>query len=173
MLTRFLPALLFADEAPGEAHPCTYIGHTPAGTVAGNCTTPGIPAQGFISRWKLTLTCDVPSEIAAAKIKPDAFFDVVRSQCVEDGTFTVVTPLWGDFVLRPDDAGYIRGTQVCAPAYQVSPSVIALSWTNTNPPAIQFLFEVRPVDFDPVQGVPTFRLVRPISSVIPRLADGR
>ena len=41
--------------------------------------------------------------------------------------FTTILPLWGDFLVKPDDPEYINGNKACAPAYQVAPSVITIS----------------------------------------------
>jgi hypothetical protein len=150
-----LPALLAADDDPGEIYTCSYFAHTPAGAVTGKCTTQSIPEQGFISRWKLTLTFDASSEFAAAKIKPDVFSDMVRGQCLEDGAFTTVIPFWGELVMKPDDPDYLHGNQACAPVFQVAPNLVTLVRTNDNPLTLQFLFEVRPVDFNAAQGLPT------------------
>jgi hypothetical protein len=150
-----IPALLAADAESAEIYSCSYFAHTPAGNVTGKCTTQSLPEQGFISRWKLTLTFDAGSETAAAKIRPDVFSDMIRGQCLNDGSFTTVIPFWGELVIKPDDPDYLHGNQTCAPVYQVSPNLVSLVRTNDNPVTLQFLFEVRPVDFNAAQGLPT------------------
>lgn len=155
LLLAFAVSLSATDDETNEIYSCGFLAHTPAGILTGNCTTQSIPAPDFLSRWKFTLTIDSPGTPVAGGIAPDIFFDVVRTQCLEDGTFTTVIPLWGDFVVKPADPDYVRGNQACAPIWQVAPSMITLSRTSETPPTFQFLFEVRPADFELAQGVPT------------------
>jgi hypothetical protein len=88
--------LLAADDDVNEIYSCSFVAHTPIGTVSGDCTTQSLHTPGFISRWQLTLIFDEQNSPLAAKIKPDQFYDMVRGQCFEDGAFSTVIPLWGD-----------------------------------------------------------------------------
>jgi hypothetical protein len=143
-----------ADDA-AELYACTFIGHTPAGTLTGSCTTQGAPEPGYIARWKFTLTFDQQSASAAAAIKPDRFFDMLRGQCLEDGSFTTILPLWGDFLVKPEDPDYANGNRACAPMYQVAPSVITISRTSSSPLTLELLIEERPLDYNQGSGLPT------------------
>jgi len=143
-----------ADDAT-ELYACSFIGHTPAGTLTGSCTTQGQPEPGYIARWKFTVTLDQQSSAAAAAIKPDQFYDMLRGQCLEDGSFTTILPLWGDFLVRPEDPEYIGGNIACAPIYQVAPSVITISQTSASPVILEFLIEERQLDYDERAGLPT------------------
>ena len=143
-----------ADEAT-ELYTCSFIGHTPAGILTGSCTTQSQPASGYIARWKFTLTPDPQSSAAAADINPDRFYDMLRSQCLEDGSFTTILPLWGDFLIKPDDPDYVNGNKGCAPIYQVAPSVITISRTGADPAVLEFLIEERPADYAASSGLPT------------------
>jgi hypothetical protein len=147
-----LPAA--ADDAT-ELYGCSFIGHTPAGTLTGSCTTQGQPEAGYIARWKFTLMFDQQSSAAAAAIKPDQFYDMLRGQCLEDGSFTTILPLWGDFLVKPEDPDYISGNMGCAPIYQVAPSVISISQTSAAPMTIELLIEERLLDYDESTGLPT------------------
>ena len=158
-----IPALLLlgalcspaaADDAT-ELYTCSFVGHTPVGLLTGSCTTQSQPALGYIARWKFTLTLDPQSSTAAAAIMPDRFYDMLRSQCLEDGSFTAILPLWGDFLVRPDDPDYINGNKACAPVYQVAPSVITISRISTAPVVLEFLIEERPTDYTESAGLPT------------------
>src|ERR1700722_763662 len=90
--------LLWADDT-GELYTCTFLAHTPAGTLTGTCTTQSLADANSVSRWRMKLTFDSASAEVALRLKPDLFFDMVRSQCLADGSFTTVMPLWGDIVL--------------------------------------------------------------------------
>jgi hypothetical protein len=78
---------LSADDNPSELYSCSFTAHTPIGYLTGRCTTQSMPAPEFIARWAFTLTFDPQSAAAGAKIEPDSFYDMVRGQCLEDGTF--------------------------------------------------------------------------------------
>jgi hypothetical protein len=147
-----LPA--FADTAT-ERYICSFVGHTPAGTLTGSCTTQSQPALGYIARWKFTLTFDRQSSAAAATLKPDQFYDMLRGQCLEDGGFTTILPLWGDFLVKPEAPDYISGNIACAPRYQVAPSFITISQISSEPVAVELLIEERPADYDETLGLPT------------------
>jgi hypothetical protein len=143
-----------ADDAT-ELYACSFIGHTPAGTLTGSCTTQGQPQPGYIARWRLTVTFDQQSSAAAGAIKADRFYDMLRSQCLEDGSFTTILPLWGDFLITPQDPEYINGNRECAPGYQVAPSVVTISQTGNSPVTLEFLIEERPLDYNQRAGLPT------------------
>lgn len=143
-----------ADDAT-ELYICSFIGHTPVGTLTGSCTTQGQPESGYIARWRFTLTFDQQSSAAAGAIKPDQFYDMLRGQCLEDGSFTTILPLWGDFLVKPVDPDYISGNKACAPIYQVAPSVVTISQTSTTPLTVEFLIEERPVDYNGRTGLPS------------------
>ena len=63
------PPFLRADD-PDEIEPCSFVAHTPRGTVSGKCTTQVIETPGFREYWKLTLTFDQQSVGLAAKLRP-------------------------------------------------------------------------------------------------------
>jgi hypothetical protein len=150
--TLCLPAA--ADDLT-ELYTCSFVGHTPVGTLTGSCTTQDQPVSGYIAHWRLTLTFDQQSSAAAVSIRPDQFYDMLRGQCLEDGAFTVILPLWGDFLVKPDDPDYINGNKACAPVYQVAPSVITISLIGTAPVVLEFLIEERPLDYNERTGFPT------------------
>jgi hypothetical protein len=101
------------------------------------------------------VTFDSQTTTLAANIQPDSFYDVVRGQCLYDGTFTNIMPLWGDFVIKPDAADYIDGLKSCTPLYQVAPNKVTLTRIATDPLTFQFLFEERPEDVDHETGAPS------------------
>ncbi len=146
--------LLLADDA-GELYTCTFLAHTPAGTLSGTCTTQSLPDPDSVSRWRMTLTFDPASAARALQLKPDLFFDMVRSQCLADGSFTTVMPLWGDIVLTPNDPDYLAGNMACAPIAQTVPSRITFAKTAELPLTFAFLLDERRADFNPVPGFPT------------------
>lgn len=143
-----------AADVAAELYTCSFIGHTPVGILTGSCTTQSQPASGYIARWKFTLMLDLQSSAAAAAITPDRFYDMLRSQCLEDGSFTTILPLWGDFLVKPDDPDYINGNKGCAPIYQVAPSVITISRISSAPVVLEFLIEERPADYSESAGLP-------------------
>src|SRR6266478_1417523 len=143
-------AALRADDAPGELETCTFVAHTPVGTLSGACTTQNLPASGFSERWKLTLTFDQHSAGQAAKVQPDRFYDMFRAQSLEDGSSTLILPLWGDLLVGPDSPEYISEIQATAPLYETRPHRITISQISNAPLTLEFLFEERTEDFDPV-----------------------
>lgn len=149
--------LLFADDDSGEVYTCSFAAHTPAGALSGTCTTQSLLDANSISRWKMTLTFDQQSSGAASNLKMDQFYDMVRSQCVADGSFTTVMPLWGDFVLTPNDPDYLAGNKACSPVAQTVPSVITVSKTSDSPLTLALLFDERQLDFDVNAGLPTYQ----------------
>jgi hypothetical protein len=161
MFTSFLlyalyaPPLIIGADDSTELYACAFAGHTPAGTVAGWCTTQSQPGPEYVSRWTLTLTFDEQSLPVATRIKSDKFYDMVRSQCLDDGSFTVMIPLWGDFQISPFDQDYVGDNKGCYPVYQVVPSSITLSQINAPALTLQLVFEQRPSDYVTVTGLPT------------------
>jgi hypothetical protein len=145
------PASLRADDAPGEVQPCFFVAHTPIGTLTGNCTTQNIPTPGFREYWKLTLTFDQQGADEAAKLRPDHFYDMFRSQSLEDGRSTVILPLWGDFLITPSDPEYIVEIQATAPIYETRPHEITISQISNAPLTVEFLFKEHSADFDPAR----------------------
>jgi hypothetical protein len=149
-------AMLLAQDDRTELYTCSFVGHTPVGTLRGACTTQGLPAaEGYIARWRLTLTVDQRFSTAAARIEPDRFYDMVRGQCLENGNFTTLIPLWGDFLIKPNDPDYISGNKACSPIYQTAPNVITVSRDSTTPLTVQFLIEERMSDYTSATGLPT------------------
>jgi hypothetical protein len=104
----------------------------------------------------MTLTFDPASAERALQLKPDLFFDMVRGQCLADGSFTTVMPLWGDLVLTPFDSDYLAGNMACAPVAQTVPNRITFAKTAGFPLTFAFLFDVRRADFSLALGLPTF-----------------
>jgi hypothetical protein len=139
---------LRADDDPGEIEPCTFVAHTPVGTLSGACATQNIPTPDFKEYWKLTLTFDSQSATQAAKLQPDYFYDMFRSQSLEDGSSTLILPLWGDFVLKPDNPEYLGEIQATAPLYETRPHEITISVVSTAPLTVEFLFTEYCRDFD-------------------------
>ena len=145
----FAPStFLRADDDSGEVEPCSFVAHTPVGTLSGACTTQNIPTPGFKEYWKLTLTFDRQSETQAARLLSDSFYDMFRSQSLEDGSSTLVLPLWGDFVLKPDDPEYLDEIQATAPIYETRPHEITISVVSIAPLTIEFLFTEHSKDFN-------------------------
>jgi hypothetical protein len=140
--------LLRADDDSDEVEPCTFVAHTPIGTLSGACTTQNIPTPDFKEYWKLTLTFDEQSATLAARLQPDYFYDMFRSQSLEDGSSTLILPLWGDFFLKPDDPEYIAEIQATAPLYETRPHEITISVVSTAPLTVEFLFTEHSKDFD-------------------------
>ena len=147
--------LLLADDEADEVYSCSFTAHTPSGALSGVCTTQSLPDANSISRWKLTLTFDEQSSIDAMKLKNDRFFDVVRTQCLRDGSFMTVMSLWGEVVITPNDADYAAGNRACSPRAQAVPSLVTISVTSSIPLRFEFLLDERRVDFDAALGVPT------------------
>jgi hypothetical protein len=98
---------LRAGDDPSEVESCTFVAHTPVGTLGGACTTQNIPTPGFKEYWKLTLTFDQQSAAPAARLQADYFYDMFRSQSLENGSSTLILPLWGDFFLKPGNPEYL------------------------------------------------------------------
>src|SRR5258708_22482495 len=107
LLLLYSSVALHADDDSDEVEPCTFVAHTPVGTLSGKCTTQNLPATGFSEHWRLTLTFDPQSAGQAAKIEVDQFYDMFRAQSLGDGSSALSLPLWGDFHLIPDDPEYL------------------------------------------------------------------
>jgi hypothetical protein len=150
---------LLADAENSEVYTCTFMAHTPVGTLSGDCTTQSLQDENSISRWKMTLTFDQHSAPMALKLKTDSFYDLVRTQCLDDGSFTTIMPLWGDLVIMPRDPDYLAGNRACSPAAQTVPDMITMSQTSDSPLTLAFLFDQRRVDFDVTLGLPTRRWI--------------
>ena len=147
--------LLRADDDPDEVEPCTFAAHTPVGTLSGACTTQNIPTPDFEEYWKLTLTFDEQSATLAATLQPDYFYDMFRSQSLEDGSSTLILPLWGDFFLKPDNPEYIAEIQATAPLYETRPHEIRISVVSTAPLTVEFLFTEHSKDFNVARRSPS------------------
>jgi hypothetical protein len=147
--------LLQADDDSGEVEPCSFVAHTPVGTLSGACTTQNIPTPGFKEYWKLTLTFDEQSATQAARLRPDYFYDMFRSQSLEDGSSTLILPLWGDFFLKQDDPEYLAEIQASAPLYETRPHEITISIVSTAPLIVEFLFTEHSKDFNVAQRSPS------------------
>jgi hypothetical protein len=139
---------LRADDDPDEVQPCTFVAHTPVGTLSGACTTQNLPTPGFEEYWKLTLTFDQQSAAQAARLQPDHFYDMFRSQALEDGSSTLILPLWGDFLLKFDSPEYLAETQAEAPIYETRPHEITISVVSNAPLTVEFLFTETSKDFN-------------------------
>jgi hypothetical protein len=151
----FSGIFLRADDDPDEVEPCTFVAHTPVGTLSGACATQNIPTPDFKEFWKLTLTFDEQSAPQAARLHPDYFYDMFRSQSLEDGSSTLILPLWGDFVLKPDNPEYIAEIQATAPIYETRPHEITISVVSTAPLTVEFLFTESCRDFDVARRSPS------------------
>ena len=64
-----------------------------------------------------------------------------RSQSLEDGSSTVILPLWGDFLIKPSDPEYIVEIQASAPIYETRPHEITISQIGNAPVTVEFLFK--------------------------------
>jgi len=146
---------LLADADNSEVYTCSFLAHTPVGTLGGDCTTQSLQDANSISRWKMTLTFDPQSSATALQLNADTFYDLVRTQCLADGSFTTIMPLWGDLVIMPEDSDYLAGNRACSPAAQTVPDLITISKTSDSPLTLAFLFDERRVDFDLTLGLPT------------------
>jgi hypothetical protein len=157
----FIPLLfapstfLRADDDFGDAEPCSFVAHTPIGTLSGACTTQNIPTPGFKEYWKLTLTFDQESAARAARLQPDYFYDMVRSQSLEDGGSTVILPLWGDFLLKPVCPEYLAEIQSTAPLYETRRHVITISLVSNAPLTVEILFTEHSEDFNVARRSPS------------------
>jgi hypothetical protein len=146
---------LRADDDSGEVERCSFMAHTPIGTLSGACTTQNLPTPGFKEYWKLTLTFDQQSATQAAKLQPDYFCDMFRSQALEDGSSTLILPLWGDFLLKFDSPEYIAETQTEAPIYETRPHEIRISVVSNAPLTVEFLFTEHSKDFNVARRSPS------------------
>ncbi len=154
----FAPStFLRADDDSGEAEHPAPLWRTRQSThfPAASCTTQDIPTPGFKEYWKLTLTFDQQSATQAAKLQPDHFYDMFRSQGLEDGSSTLILPLWGDFLLKFDSPGYVAETQVTAPIYETRPHEITISVVSNAPLTVEFLFTEDSKDFNLVRRSPS------------------
>jgi hypothetical protein len=167
------PAFVRADDAPGEVQPCSFVAHTPIGTLSGNCTTQNIPTPGFREYWKLTLTFDRQSADEAARLQPDHFYEMFRSQSLEDGSSTVILPLWGDFLIKPSDPEYIVEIQATAPLYETRPHEITISQISNAPLTLEFLFKEHSRDFDPARRSVSFEWILKYLESFRRLGTNR
>jgi hypothetical protein len=149
------PRFLRADDDYGEVEPCSFVAHTPIGTLSGACTTQNMPTPGFKEYWKLTLTFDQQSARQAARLQPDHFYDMFRSQSLEDGSSTLLLPLWGDFRLIPDEPEYLAEIQATAPLYETRPHEITISLVSNAPLTVEFLFTERSEDFNVARRLPS------------------
>jgi hypothetical protein len=147
--------LLRADDDPGEVEPCSFVAHTPVGTLSGACTTQNIPTPGFKEYWKLTLTFDQPSLAQAVRLQPDYFYDMFRSQSLEDGSSILILPLWGDLFLMPENPEYLAAIQATAPLYETRPHEIRISVMSTAPLTVEFLFTEHSKDFNVARRSPS------------------
>jgi hypothetical protein len=147
--------LLTADDDSGEVYACSFVAHSPAGILTGACTTQSLSDTGSISRWKMTLTFDQQSTASALALSKDPFYDLVRTQCLADGSFAAVLSLWGDLVITPYDSDYVAGNKACAPEAQTVPNVITISPVDGTSFTLEFLFDERRVDYNAVLGIPT------------------
>jgi hypothetical protein len=145
----FAPAtFLRADDDSGEVERCSFVAHTPIGTLSGACTTQNLPTPGFKEYWKLTLTFDQQSATQAAGLQPDSFYDMFRSQALEDGSSTLILPLWGDFLLKFDSPEYLADTRAAAPIYETRPHEITISVVSNAPLTVEVLFTEDSKDFN-------------------------
>jgi hypothetical protein len=128
---------------------CVFEAHTNQGTISGKCITQTFPdTEGFNVRWKLTLIPDEKSAKRASALPADRVYDMVRSQALEDGNYTLVLPLFGDFFIKPDDPEYIELAMSTAPRYETRPQEVTISRTSNAPLTLELLFEERSKDFD-------------------------
>ena len=145
----FAPStFLLGDDDSGEVEPCSFVAHTPIGTLSGACTTQNVPTPGFKEYWKLTLTFDQQSATLATRLQPDYFYDMFRSQALEDGSSTLILPLWGDFLLKFDSPEYVADTLAEAPIYETRPHEITISVVSNAPLTVEVLFTETSKDFN-------------------------
>jgi hypothetical protein len=146
---------LSGDYYPNKIEPCSFVAHTPLGSVSGSCTTQAIDTPGFWEYWILRLTFDPQSVGIAAKLQPDRFYDMFRAQSLGDGSSALILPLWGDLIVTPTDPDYLAEMAVTAPLYETRPHEITISQISNAPLTFEFIFEERVEDFDPVKRVPS------------------
>jgi hypothetical protein len=144
----FPAVLVRADDDYYDKYPepCTFTGHSNAGTVSGTCATLQVPLPNYHSRWTLTLVFDAASTMFATQIKPDQFADMVRTQTAEDGTDLVILPLWGDLELVSTKLAYLNLLKATAPLYETRPNLITITQTSNAPYTLVMLFE-EPADY--------------------------
>jgi len=162
-----------ADDSSGEVEPCSFVAHTPVGTLAGTCATQNLPTPGFREFWKLTLTFDQQSADRAGKLASCEFYDMFRSQGLEDGSSTIILPLWGDLLIMPAEAEYRVEIQATAPLYETRPHKITISQINDAPLTIEFRFEENSRDFDPATRLPSLQWMANYLESFRRLATNR
>ena len=133
----------------------------------------GLAAAGFREHWKLTLTFDPQSAELAANLQPDQFYDMFRAQSLEDGRSALVLPLWGDLLVDPDTPEYISEIQATAPLYETRPHRITILKISNAPLTLEFLFEERVEDFDPVSRSPSPEWMQKYLASFQRLGTNR
>ena len=159
---------------PNEPLACSFEAHTTKGTITGKCITQTFPdAAGFNVRWKLTLMPDQQSAVRTSALQPDRIYDMVRSQTLEGGSFTVILPLWGDFVIKPDDQEYIDFAKSAAPLYETRPQDITIAMTSNAPLTLELLFEERSKNFDLLLRKPSHEWVQRYLDCLYRLGTNR
>jgi len=170
------PPLLLDGQIDDRNDPlsCSFEAHTTKGTIAGKCITQTFPdAEGFNVRWKLTLIPDEQSAARASALQADRVYDMVRSQTLEGGTFTLILPLWGDFIIKPDDPEYIDLAKSTAPLYETRPQEVTIARTSNAPLTIELLFEERSKDFDLVLRQPSDEWILRYLDCLYRLGTNR
>jgi hypothetical protein len=173
LLLLCLQAFLCADDPPGEVQPCSFIAHTPIGTLNGKCTTQNIPTPGFREYWKLTLAFDPQSAVQASRLEADHFYDMFRSQSLEDGSSTIILPLWGDLHITLDEQEYLAEIQATAPIYETRPHEITISQISNAPQTLEVLFKERDRDFDPARRLPSLEWIFKYLESFRRLGTNR
>src|SRR5206468_1046720 len=92
---------------------------------------------------------------------------------LEDGSSALILPLWGDLLVVPDTLEYISEIQATAPLYETRPHRITISQTSNAPLTLEFLFEERTEDFDPVCRTPSSEWMLKYLASFERLGTNR
>jgi hypothetical protein len=111
--------------------------------------------------------------VQATHLQPDHFYDMFRSQSLEDGESTIILPLWGDLLIKPDEQEYLAEIQATAPLYETRPHEITISPISNAPLTLGFLFEERTRDFDPDRRLPSLEWLYKYLESFRRLGTNR
>jgi hypothetical protein len=140
LLFAFLPAFALADDAE-ELVPCTFTGHTNAGSISGTCNTQQRPLPNYHARWALIMQFNNNTELVARQLSNDYFADMVRTQSAEDGSDIIGFTLWGDLKLNAVTDEYIQLIKSVAPISETRPNFITVTKTKDSPYTLEVLFE--------------------------------
>src|SRR5260370_16769303 len=73
---------------------------------------------------------------------------MVGWKSVEDGSSTLILPVWGELVVKRDSPEGLAEIEATAPLYETRPHEITISVVSTAPLTVEFLFTEYSKDFD-------------------------